>query len=471
MSISRTTRSGGRIGRAMALALPLLAGCATWSEQTVEARARYAAGEFAAAEGEIDRLFARETDVDPAVLEHPGLLARDPDAAEGNGVLLLLEKGMARLGGGDADGAIDLFRRARDELDSRYRNDVLDFVGAAVLDDAWLDYPGADSDHLLVRVLLCLSDLLLGGGDAVPYAFQIGAKQEEILGSEFGVEQGYAPRQQYRRLAIGAYLEGVLSERTLDLGGAERAYRRALEYAGESRLIAAAVERASTGVPVSAGRGVVHVFRLVGRGPVLVEGVAAPTTLATRLAGLAVTLVTDRGAALAQAPVKVPVVSVTDAAVPSAPIAVDGKPVAGTETILDVNRVATEQLEANLPWTIARALIRRTLKATVASYLESHLDRRNKGEVAFVTAAALNFLSTAAERADTRSWSSLPAELQAARLELLPGERTLAVAGAPPVTVRITPGHESFVLVLQTDPRREGVAFVDVTSRVEPPRP
>lgn len=456
------------IAGCLTISLLLLSGCATWSQQTVEARARYADGDFLAAETEIDRLLARETGVDSALLDRPELLSRDSDVGSGNGHLLLLEKGMARLGQGDADGAIDLFRRGRDELDRRYREDVLDYVGAAILDDQWIDYSGADYEHLMVRVLLCLSDLTLGGPDAVPYAFQIGEKQEQILGSEFGASMDYAPRQGYRRLAIGAYLEGILRERSLASSDAQKAYERSREYGGDSALVRAALERTESGVYAPQGRGVVHVFRLVGRGPHLVEGVHAPTTLATRLAGAAVTIVSSRGAALIQAPVKVPVVAMTDVGVPQATIALDGKVVAGTETILDVNRVAVEQLEANLPWIMARALIRRTLKATAASYLEAHVDRRNSGDLAFLTAAAVNLLSTAIERADTRSWTSLPAEIQAARLELTAGDRTLSIAGAPPVNVRVTAGHDSYVLILQPNPGRPGVAIVDVTSRIAP---
>jgi hypothetical protein len=77
-------------------------GCASYSQELEEFRLRYGAGEFSRRGGRArrairgrDRHFANE------LLQQPKTLARAEDVADGNGHLLLLEKGMTRLGQGD----------------------------------------------------------------------------------------------------------------------------------------------------------------------------------------------------------------------------------------------------------------------------------------------------------------------------------------------------------------------------------
>lgn len=452
--------------RLVVILLLAFPGCATWSERVREYRAAWHAGDFAAAEARIDHLLEDETGLDADVVAAPSTLARTAEAAAGDAPLLLLEKGMTRLARGDAAGAIDLLRRARDALDEDWRTDAVDYVQAALLDDAAIEFAGADYEHVLVRVMLALADLIAGDGDALAYAHQIGAKQEEILHSDFGAEQGYEPRKQYQRVAIGAYLEGVLHETRFAAGDAALAYERALRYGGDDPLIAAALERTRAGTYAPPGHGVLHVFRLVGRGPHLVEGVHPPTDLANRLAGVAVTLLTDRGAALVQTPVEVPVVAVSDPNPPELEVAVPDAGRTVTVTLLDVNQVAVEQLDANLPWILARALVRRSLKATAAAFLEEGVRRRNEQAVAFLVAALVNLAATAAEQADTRSWSSLPAAIQVARLPLPEGVHDVRLGAHHRARVAVAAGHDSYVLMIQPSPARPGGVLVDVHSRV-----
>jgi hypothetical protein len=294
-------------------------------------------------------------------------------------------------------------------------------------DDTARDYAGADYEHVLVRAMLAIADLLSGGQDAFAYAVQIGTKQEEILGSDFGEEQGYKPREKYRRIAIGAYLEGVIQEAEHQPGEAARAYQRAKQYGGDSPLLDAAIQRTVFGRFAREGCGVVHVFYLGGRGPHLIEGVDVATDQASKLAGIVIALLRDRGSAFLQAPIKVPVVAVTDRTL--APLAIGGDAIGNefTTPLVDVNDVAIEQLDANLPWIQARALVRRGLKSFASAIAEMKFDERQSNGLAFLTAAMLNYIATATENADTRNWTSLPASFQAARLELPAGDRESGV--------------------------------------------
>lgn len=457
--------------RLPALLLTLLAasGCATYSERTAEFRSRFAIADFAGAEAALDRLLVDDVGVPTATVADAKALARVEEVADDDGYLLLLEKGMTRLARGDADGAIELWRRARDELDRHYVNAPADYLQSILTDDTALEYSGADYEHVMVRALLALADLTTGGADAHAYAIQIGEKQEEILGSDFGAEQGYAPRREYQRVAIGAYLEGILWEGENAPSEAALSFTRALSYSGDSPFLRAALDRARFGRYAPAGHGVVHVFRLVGRGPELVEAVHQPTDLASKLANVAITLVSDRGAALVQAPVKVPAVRRIDWSCPPLPIGISGGAAVDTVALLDVNAVAEQQLAANLPWIAARALIRRSVKAVSAAYVEEAVRRKDqKHEIAFVIGALANLAWTALERADTRNWSTLPAEIQVARLELPAGRHDLHLGPALQAPILVAAGHDTYVVVLQPSPALPGVALVDVYSRALP---
>ncbi|MBI4879555.1 MAG: hypothetical protein HY812_07845 [Planctomycetes bacterium] len=446
-------------------------GCTSYSERVAVFREQYAAADFAAAEATIDELLEDETGVDAELLAAPKLLSRDGEAADGDGELMLLEKAMARLCQGDADGAIDLLRRARDELDGQWQTSAADYVQSALLDDTWIEYAGADYEHVLVRVMLALCDLLCGAGDATAYALQVNEKQEEILRSDFGARQGYAPRQTYQRVAIGAYLEGVLAEASLAPAEAARAYERARRYGGKRELIERADARARFGRYTAGGSGVVHVFCLAGRGPHLVEGVHPPTDLANRLATVVLTLLTRHPSALVQAPVKVPVVMVNDARPALLCVEVEGGERVFAEPLLDVNEVAVQQLEANLPWIIARALIRRGLKAGAAVVIEDRARRRERDPLAFLIAALFNLTATAVENADTRNWASLPAQIQAARLELPAGCHCLSFGAGLSAELRVAAGRDSYVVVVRPGAFGPGAVLVDGFSRVSEPQP
>ncbi|MBK6939201.1 MAG: hypothetical protein IPH13_03205 [Planctomycetes bacterium] len=444
-----------------ALALCVSAGCASYSQELQEYRLRYGAGEFASAEAALDERIADETGIANELLQQPKTLARAEDVADGNGHLLLLEKAMTRLGQGDPDGCIELLRRARDELDARYATSAVEAVKMTLSDDTARDYAGADYEHVLVRAMLALADLVSGGQDAFAYAVQIGTKQEEILGSEFGAEQGYKPRELYRRIAIGAYLEGVIQEAEHQPSEAARAYQRAKQYGGDSALLDAAIQRTVFGRYAREGCGVVHVFYLGGRGPHLVEGVDVATDQASKLAGIVIALLRDRGSAFLQAPIKVPVVAVTDRTL--APLAIGGDAIGNefTTPLVDVNEIAIEQLEANLPWIQARALVRRGLKSFASAIAEMKFDERENNGLAFLTAAMLNYIATATENADTRNWTALPASFQAARIEVPAGDREFVFDGTTRVRVRVAAGHESYVVFLRTAPTSRGAVLID----------
>jgi hypothetical protein len=458
----------------------------TASERVRRFRESYGRAEFTQAESEIDRLISEESGVPAEKVSKPGeLLEQKEELSSGDSHLFLLEKAMTRVGREDPDSAIDLLRFSRDRLDTLLVKDMshyCGYVGGSFLDDTAIDYSGADYEHIMVRVILTLCDLIGNQGkDAYAYAVQIGEKQEEILGSNFGAEGEYMPRQKYKRVAMGAYIEGLRREEDLQPGEAAKAYERAVAYAETARddgILKTALNRATAGQLAAPGHGIIHVFYLAGRGPHLVQTTSVVTELSTRLAGAAVAAlaIATTGAGLsafAQAPVPVPALQLNDQTPQPIEItAGDPKVSAVTESLLDVNEVAAQQLEAYMPWIIARAVVRRALKGGLAAGAEigtTIAAEQSMGGWAGVAGlgagTGLNLGLTATERADTRSWSSLPAQVQVARLEVPEGEHTIELGTGASARIAVKKGYGSYVLVLRPDLGKPGLILVDQFSR------
>ena len=89
-----------------------------------------------------------------------------------------------------------------------------------------------------------------------------------------------------------------------------------------------------------------------------------------------------------------------------------------TEMLDSVDRLARIALADNMPAIIARALVRQGVKR---NFVEE-VDKRNNGLVGLIARVA----TMATEHADTRSWATLPHDIQVARLKLPAGEYALS---------------------------------------------
>ncbi len=462
------------------LAATIIAGCSTHSDRMKGFREAWHVSDFARADAEVDAVLTSELGLKPGQF-HTEMrnLPAGVNPQKGDTALLLLEKGMTLLSLGHPNAATVCFRAARDALDESESANVGDFLKSAVSDDTAYDYAGADYERIMVRLMLALTDLISGTGDARAFALQVGEKQEQIIGTPLGDSHGYQPRESYRRVAAGAYLEAIMLESQSAYSEAELVYKRMLSWEPDSQLAKSGLERVQSGAPVAAGHGVVHIFRLAGRGPHLVEEKMNGTSDAMRIAGLYLGLAHNRWSMLAQTRIPVPGLQVNQSAVPQAKFIKVALPEDGvifgdhpnhyTSTLLDVNRVAKEQLDAWMPMIAARAMVRRAVKTGVAATLEevgARQDNKTTGTVLRAVAILGNLAWTATETADTRSWSSLPAEFQAARVELPAGKGLIYLQDpASMIELRITPGRDHYVLIIQPDLTKPGTVLVDPWSQ------
>jgi hypothetical protein len=452
--------------RAALLLLALaVVGCRTYSDKVAEFRGSYVRGDFEGADTAINHLIAKESGT--PVEEVARTDALDVKAGKGDTYLMLLDKAMTELALGRPEVATELMRRSRDELDAHESKTAKEFFASVLTDDTARSYAGADYELILVRVMLCLSDLLVHSsqteGDAYAYALQVGQKQEQILESPLGEDLGYKPRQEYRRVGIGAYLQGMILEATGARDGAARAYQRCLDYQPGTRVAEEAVKRTTEGHYAAPGEGVLQVFYLAGPGPCYATGRSPPTDLALRIAQIAAALVTDSYVPLMQTDVPVPVLAVHVPGVAPLEVAAFGRATA-TEPLLDVNQVAGQQLAKMMPLILARAVLRRAVKATITTAGSEAVKHKNKGstgDAAELGFALANLLWTASERADTRSWSSLPAQIQVARLPLPAGVHAVRFGRGMEADVRIAAGRDAYAIVIRPDPGGPGALLLD----------
>jgi len=107
-----------------------------------------------------------------------------------------------------------------------------------------------------------------------------------------------------------------------------------------------------------------------------------------------------------------------------------GAAVAPAELAEDIDAIAVKDLEARMPAITARALARAVLKAQMARAAQENARQQNNNSSAAAGAAvalAVEIAGLVTERADTRSWLTLPARIYLARLPLSPGTYTVKV--------------------------------------------
>lgn len=380
-----------------------------------------------------------------------------------------LDLAMIELASGDVESAERRLRKLRDQFDRQPRLTITDEAAAMVTDDNARDFRPAGYEEVMIRAMLSVCSLAGDQGDAESYALQAMNKQSEL--ARDAESRGLLQASEiYQPIAVAPYLRGLLREATHhDYDDAERAYRLVSTVRPQFTPAADDIARAGNGSHSRAGHGVLYVIACVGRGPVLVESSAPTTTEAMTIASAIWNAKTNKeskkgrekdGLALPNiASVKIPQVALPPDQIAAVGVAVGGKLRGATQTLTDVAELAERQVEAEQPWTIARAVVRRAAKeAAVASAGDSlGLDGTAGSLFHFAAASAWSGI----EKADTRCWGLLPREVQVFRMELPIGTHTidlmpLGSSGAPTapanqVQAEIIDGKNTYLLAIAPD--------------------
>ena len=426
------------------------AGCATHSDRLHEYRDAYFTGRIEHASSTLERVMAEsKQDVD----------------------VLALDRAMIELMSGETRKAEQTLRAKRDRLDFLEQTDAREVMLSMVKDDNSRAWAGDDYERVLIRVFLALTNLMHGGEDAGAYALQIASKQDEVIAR---IERDRPPEEAhelpFKRIALGPYVHAaLLEERHTDYDDIERSRLKVVNWETDFRDAQADLERARFGRHSQPGNGVLYVFGLVGRGPYKEEVAEVPTSLAMLLADRILSNILDQELPPTIAPVLVPRVRPGRSLVSDVEVFIDGESAGTTATITDVSRFAVSQSQADFDATLARAIVRRTLKKGAIYAAKDHLGAESL-PLADLALSIAGVAWEATENADTRCWGLLPDKIQVCRIELPAGEHHMSLQprlssraqGKPQSrSVTIADGRNTYMLV--NIPDREVIGSILVS--------
>lgn len=383
-----------------AAALLALAGCATYSDGI----------------GRVEKLFAEgKSNAALKALDEQGADAKDQ-------VLYLLNKAMILHFAGDYRSSNAALEQVKPLIERYAVVSVSEQASALSLNDSMRAYAGAWYERIFVHIYAALNYLALG---------QLQDARVEAL--QLDTTLGQADRNVPLPAGFAYYLSGMIFEASGEWDDAMIDYRKAYEayraYPDAYRLpmpnslkedlVRVAARQGFTdelaryveefGISDEqltsryAGKGEVILIVQSGLAPVKHDTVASVYAADGRLITIALPYYQARAPAVTQALVH----------------AAGQQTVARTDPVEHVDRIAMAQLEHELPLITTRAIARAVVKNKVIKQGE------RKGNEAL--GLVMNVAGIITERADTRSWTTLPARIYVARLPLPPGRYKVAV--------------------------------------------
>ncbi|MGI9473669.1 MAG: hypothetical protein ACR2NZ_19155 [Rubripirellula sp.] len=387
------------------------------------------------------------------------------DAAE-------LDLAMVELATGDVRTAESRLRQLRDQFDAAPGISPLREAASIVTDDTARVFRPAGYEEVMVRAMLSVCSLAGDQVDAESYSLQATTKQAEL--AQQASERGITDlNSAYQPIALAPYLRGILREATHhDYDDATKAYQLVSSVRPQFAPAQADIARASGGAHSAPGHGVLYVIACVGRGPILRETTAPTTTIALTIASSVLNAETNEetdqdgntervdGPVLPNiASVKVPEVIIPPSNVAAVGVRVNGELHGATQTLTDVGELAVNQVQAEMPWTIARAVVRRATKETTVASVGDTLGLDGTAGSLFHFAASTAW--SGVEHADTRCWGLLPREIQVMRTELPAGQHEInlqpmnfdgeLLSAGHSQSVNVVDGQNQYLIVIAPD--------------------
>lgn len=364
--------------------------------------------------------------------------------------LLAMERGVVELTLGRPDQAAATLRRVKDEVgeSTLYDHAVWSNLAQArslFTDDRTLRFEARDYEQLLVYGLLTLAEILNRGGDATAYSLQglerrleiQGTIDEDVAAFRSRLEQyrgihGDNPKEAYKLVALGDFLRGVMLEQhPTRADAARRAFESAFVLAPDYPYAEQDLARVEGRRPREEDLGgTIWVFTMVGRGPFLVEGVLqSPAAAILAIAQQIWSHQADRASLPPLQNIKLPELRFHEGNPPETHVFVDGVPRGVTGTITDVEKTAQAEFEAMHDTIVLRAVLRRIVKITAGELVKEGLEKKkdDRFEWKNLLVDVGTNIAIALEKADLRSWSLLPARIQALHVDVPPGEHEVTI--------------------------------------------
>ena len=332
-------------------------------------------------------------------------------------VLYLLNRAMLQRMAGDFEASNASFETAKAMIDRLSAISVSEQSGALAVNDMMRSYTGDYYERVLVHVYEALNYLELNQPDQA----RVEALQLDVILKAHGDKSNYED-------AFARYLTGMIYEDLGEWDDAMIAYRQAYEayrrYPAQldmpvpQRLKYDLIRLADkTGLEDEAKR-YREKFGIDAVNPIPDKDGELVFILNTGLAPIKRSIEVRAFTASGQlVTVSMPAYESRRATVTAARIRVDGAG-AATDLMEDVDTLAINALDNQKPVILARAVARAVLKTQASKQADSRNDA-----LGFV----VNLAGAITDRADTRSWSTLPNEICVARLPLPPGRHQVQV--------------------------------------------
>lgn len=433
-----------RTGLVLLLSTFVLGGCATYSSSFRVVESNLAAGQYDLALQGIETQSASKTEQ----------------------VLYLLNKGMVLRMKRDFAGSNQALEAAKAEMERLYAASVSENALSFIVNDATVSYAGDDYEQVLVHLYMALNYLELGQPDAARVeALQVDVKLREIAEK--------IPESKFTEDAFSRYLTGMIYEDRGEWSDAMISYRQAYDaYKNYQRdyaltmpsmlqydLLRLAKRQGlkdevakykkefgieQSQIPAnSPGKGELVFVLNNGWVPIKREkSINSPDPASGTMVRIALPYYESR-----------------TNNVTAARITVEDKQVSA-ELMENIDAIAKSSLDARMPAIVARSVARAVIKAAASKSAQKVAHNGNNSNndasmVGLIGSLAVQVAAFATERADTRSWLTLPANIHLARLSLPPGSYSVKVEllgeGDQVVNTREYPGivinkaHKTFL--------------------------
>lgn len=362
------------------------------------------------------------------------LAVNDPDSAlkllekEGyssrNELLYLLNKAMLLRMQGDYAASNQFFEQAKDIIRTYSAASVLDESAAFIINDSTRAYTGIPLEQVMVHVYEAMNYLEMNDLDAARVeALQVDLRLKQLTQN--------SPESALSADPYARYLSGMIFEDLGEYSDAMIAYRKAYEAYQEHAGLYSLV------IPDYLKMDLLRMSRYMGLDDEYKAfkaefGVSDAEVIEHDSTNGEVVLLFSKGLAPVKREQNLPVISPSTGILvrlslpyykdqPS-PVSVaqlsTGAYSSRAEVVEDVNGIARATLQAYMPAITARALARAMVKYQMAQQTGKQND---------LAVALVMIVNIVTERADTRSWLTLPAQIQMARLSLPAGTYNLNI--------------------------------------------
>jgi tetratricopeptide (TPR) repeat protein len=378
-------------------------------------------------------------------------------------VLYLLNKGMVQRMKRDFVASNESLEAAKQEMERLYAASVSENALSFVVNDATVSYAGDDYEQVLVHLYMALNYLELGQrDDARVEALQVDVKLREI-GEKL-------PDSKFTEDALSRYLTGMIYEELGEWSDAMIAYRKAYEAykkyqdnfsvpmpamlkidlvrLAQREGLTDELEQYQKEFEIAPNKKKSEDDESAGELVFVLNNGLAPIkreeVIGTWAPGPSVVMdkskrpmrpLPPKRAAQAVSESTAPPVLVNIALpfyesrpnrITSARISVSGKQ-ANTELMENVDAIARASLKSRMPAITARAVARAISKGVIQESVDKSGQRGDDAAAKLIGSLLVRVAAVATERADTRSWLTLPANVQLARLSLPPGTYDVTV--------------------------------------------